>query len=201
MTIEFRSRLKIAYWPLFFLIRIVPTRPAHAQIPYRFEAFGSLGAAKYDASPDHKFNFGGGIGVRPFSRNVVLRGLGVEFQTNLTSGQSNLELPTRTSVTGDLLYQFSLRSVEPYVLIGTGFSSLGCYGLNEGCDPGARIRVGGFGLRIFFDRHVSFRPEFTVTEPLGRNPYFGGPGGAANHLYRASFGIGYHWGGSTKTKR
>jgi hypothetical protein len=46
-----------------------------APMPYRFKVFGTLGTAKYDASKDHKFNLGGGFGLRPFSTNAVFRGL------------------------------------------------------------------------------------------------------------------------------
>jgi hypothetical protein len=161
-------------------------------MPYRFEVFGNLGAAKYDASKDHKFNFGGGVGVRPFSGNAVLRGLGFEFEADHTSGQSTY-LPARKTATGDLLYHVSFKHTEPYVFIGMGGSTLGCYGLNLGCDQGVRVGVGGLGVRVFLIKRVSLRPEFRIFKPMGTNACILGPGGCAYNFYRASVGIGYHW--------
>jgi hypothetical protein len=166
---------------------------AEAQESYRFEAFGSIGAAKYDASKDHNFNFGGGLGVRPFSNGFLLRGVGFEFEADRTSGQSNLTLPARTTATGDVLYYFSFNRAEPYVFIGMGGSTLGCYGLNLGCDRGIRVGTGGIGVRIPLHNRVSMRPEFRILEPTGTNACVLGPGGCAKHFYRASFGIGYNW--------
>ena len=74
-----------------------------------------------------------------------------------------------------------------------GASTLGYYGLNVGCDPGIRVGIGGVGVRAFLNQRVSLRPEFRVWEPMGKNAYISGPGGAGKHLYRASFGVGYHW--------
>ena len=61
--------LSVAIW-------LLPPAAA-AQVRHAFEAFGSIGGVKYDASKSHEFNFGGGFDVRP----------------NRTSGESNLILP------------------------------------------------------------------------------------------------------------
>jgi len=193
--------LKFSIAALSIAIWVLPCGTA-AQVPHTFEAFGSIGGA--NLNHNNKFDFGGGFVVRPFSKNLTpLRGLGFEFEANRISGESPQLLakgiigtlyPARKTATGAVLYGYPLKRTEPYLLIGMGGSTLGCYGLNLGCDPGVRVGVGGLGLRAFLNERLSLRPEFRILEAMGSRGYFFGPGGAAaNYLYRTSIGIGDQW--------
>jgi hypothetical protein len=184
--------MKFSIAALSLAVLLLPCGAA-AQTPRMFEVFGNMGGAKYDASKIHELNLGGGFVLRPFSKNPpLIRGLGFEFEANRTAGES-VYPPARKTATGAVVYGFCFKRTEPYVLIGMGGSTLGCYGLNEGCDPGIRVGVGGIGLRLFANEHVSLRPEFRVFEAMGKNAYILGPGGAGYHLNRVSIGIGYQW--------
>jgi hypothetical protein len=180
---------------LFVIIFAVsPSMAQDVRMPYRFDVFGSLGGAKYDGTKIHELNFGGGFVVRPFSRKLSpLRGLGFEFEANRTSTDPGAFEPPRKTATGAVLYGYPLKHFEPYVLIGMGASTLGCYGLNLGCDQGIRVGVGGLGVRVFLNERVSLRPEFRAFEAMGSNAYIYGGSGFGKHLYRASIGIGYQF--------
>jgi hypothetical protein len=157
---------------------------AHAESPYRFEAFGSLGAAHYfdfaevifgGPSRGTGLNYGGGFGVRPFSvnRSRLLRMLGAEFEANGTRSSVNGVSFTQGYFTGNLLLHGSIGDVEPYFLIGGGVSHAG---------ETYRAADTGFGVKVFLTPRLSLRPEFRAffTEYIGN---FG----------RASFAVGYHW--------
>ena len=71
------------------LLLIVSCESATAQAPrkfqdsQRFEVFGSLGTSWYDSSSGQSFNFGGGVGWRPFGeRTRLLDGVGFELELN-----------------------------------------------------------------------------------------------------------------------
>jgi hypothetical protein len=74
------------------------------------------------------FNFGGGVGVRPFSpdRSPLLRMLGFEFEAN---GTRRVTLGNQTDTqgyfTGNVLFHASMGRVEPYLLMGGGVSRAG----------------------------------------------------------------------------
>ena len=185
--------MKFSVAALSVAVCLLP-RASAAQVLHTFEAFGSIGGAKYDGTKIHELNFGGGFDVRPFSKKLSpLRGLGFEFEANRTSTDPGAFEPPRKTATGAVLYGYPLKHIEPYVLIGMGGSTLGCYGLNQGCDPGIRVGVGGLGARVFLNERVSLRPEFRVFEAMGSNAYIFGASGFGKHLYRASIGFGYQF--------
>jgi hypothetical protein len=81
---------------------------------YRIEVFGSVGASEYIViwgPPARGINLGGGIGVRPFSqeRSWIIRGLGGEFEMNVTRGISNRIV--QSYYTGNLLYHLLLTNI------------------------------------------------------------------------------------------
>ena len=144
---------------------------------YRIEVFGSVGASEYIViwgPPARGINLGGGIGVRPFSqeRSWILRGLGGEFEMNVTRGISNRIV--QSYYLGNLLYHLPLSSAEPYILIGIG-------GSHEAGLTRQAADV-GLGVKVFTKSRLSLRPEIRIfgAEYLGS-------------FLRTSVGIGYRW--------
>src|SRR5712691_6699073 len=88
---------------------------AFAQSPPKVEVFGSIGMSWYDA-PSKRFNWGVGIGVRPFWPNPsLLRGIGFEFEGNRSS-QKDRFLDRQLIGSVNVLYHFQVRRTEPYFL-------------------------------------------------------------------------------------
>jgi hypothetical protein len=145
---------------------------------YRVEAFGSAGFSDYwviFGSPIHGFNFGGGVGVRPFSsdRSPFLRMLGFEFEANGTRATVGNETRIQSYFTGNILFHATLGHVEPYLVLGAGGSHAG------------ETRLAGdtgVGAKVFLSPRISLRPEFRVfsTEYLGS-------------IIRGSMAVGVHW--------
>lgn len=165
--------------PLLLLLLLAFGSVAAAQVPgYRGEVFGSAGFSEYViffGSPVHGFNFGGGIGVRPFGpdRSPFLRMLGFEFEANGTRATSGSETRIQGYFTGNVLFHATLGDVEPYLVLGAGASHAG------------ETRLAGdtgIGAKIFLNPRISLRPEFRVffTEYLGS-------------IIRGSVAVGVHW--------
>ena len=143
---------------------------------YRAELFGCIGMSAYlgTGPPVRGPNFAGGIGVRPFSadRSWLLRGIGAEFETNVTAATGS---PAQAYYTGNVLYHLPLRSfLEPYVVLGIGAS-------HEAGITHAAANL-GFGTKVFINRRLYVRPEVRGfgTEYLGS-------------FLRVCFGVGYCW--------
>lgn len=143
---------------------------ASAQSRYRTEVFGSVGVSAYLARS--RVNVGGGVGFRPFSadRSPFLRMLGLEVESNVTSGT----LGTVSCFTGNLLFHIPAGRTEPYLLAGLGASH------QRGLGTGGVIDVGA-GVKIFLTTRVSLRPELRAFAPVGST------------FARASVAVGYHW--------
>jgi hypothetical protein len=173
--------MKALALPVVWILWIAPV--AAAESPYRYEVFGSIGAAHYldlnvlgfGPNRGSSLNYGGGFGVRPFSVNRarILRMLGGEFEANGTRSSVNNVTSTQGYFTGNVLFHASIGDVEPYLLIGGGFSRAG---------ESHRAGNAGVGAKVFLSPRVSLRPEFRAffTEYLGN---FG----------RTSIAVGYHW--------
>src|SRR5262245_22994425 len=153
------------------------TTASPAQSRYRAEVFGSVGVADYSVilgPPIRPINFGGGVGLRPFSadRSPFLRMLGLEFESNATRS-TRYGTTTQSYFTGNLLFHASVGRAEPYLLLGGGASH------ERGTHRAGDV---GVGAKIFLTPQVSLRPELRgfVTEYLG-------------NFARYSVAVSYHW--------
>jgi hypothetical protein len=158
-----------------------------AQDVHRVEVFGSFGLSAYAdlfGPSSTAANFGGGIGVRPFSaEHKIAHRLGLEFEVDTESEKKytgGLFSPAKhsgnrqqTLVLGDVLYHFTDGKAQPYILASFGAAS----------SPSGNF-AGGLagGVKIFVARNVSLRPEFR----------FSGTSNAAISA-RGSMAVGFHW--------
>ena len=170
------------------MILFASVTQAHAQDSQRFEAFGSLGTSWYDSSSGQSFNFGGGVGWRPFGQSTrLLDGMGIELELN-HSFKRELVF-SRTIGTADFLYRFNVRRTEPYVLVGFGFSRTPAICTHVCGTPEEHwVQTAGAGVNIFLREHWALRPEIRafkgqLADYLGNHDYLG----------RASIALSYHW--------
>jgi hypothetical protein len=165
---------------LLLLITFSCASAVSAQEAYRGEIFGSIGVVRFDrfelstsSNLGTSVIFGGGAGLRPFSKASWWHRLGLEGEVNTfdagTRGTNML-----TTLTGNGVLHFSTGKVQPYVLLGFGrsFQSGGSAATGD---------LGG-GVKIFTNKHFSFRPEFRLfgTEEL-------------DAFIRGSVALSYHW--------
>jgi hypothetical protein len=161
---------------------------ASAQADYRVEVFGGIGVSKHDqffGGSSSAANFEVGVGLRPFSPNhCVWRGLGLQFSVDTESdkvfrssllGGSPVVVGSerRTMFFADVLYHFTNRRAQPYVLLGIGGSR---------ATVDATAAAVAAGVKIFANRRVSLRPELRVS----LDERFDG-------TVRGSVAIAYHW--------
>ena len=158
---------------------------------YKVELFGNVGYGKFylgDTTWGKGLDYGGGIGVRPFSRR--LHGLGFELQlAHIADKRSpSPDIASRLSasmVSGNVLYHFLGHNMtQPYLLFGLAnvkakYSySCGACIFNQDPETGQLIPIPykwetdgsklginlGAGLKIAITRHFSIRPEFLLTD-------------------------------------
>jgi opacity protein-like surface antigen len=178
---------------------------------YRVEVFGDVARGGF-YNGHHNWgkglDYGGGVGVRPFSGR--LRGLGFEVRTaRLASESDSAVLPAKfrsSLVAANGVYHFRGRSrAQAYVLGGVGVVSVAysrsCYECVFNVDPAtgkltpipwtedihatkAGINLGA-GLKIAVHRRVSIRPEILFVDTT--------PGSGWNWAWlRVQMGIGFH---------
>ena len=147
-----------------------------AQNPYRGEVFGSVGVVEnlvIFGTNTNDINFGGGVGVRPFSvdRSPFLRMLGFEIEANGARFPSGSTTPVY--LTGNVLVHLPLGRAEPYLVLGGGLAR------QEETHGAGDV---GVGAKIFVTPQVSLRPELRVflAEYVSSFP-------------RISVAVGYHW--------
>jgi len=181
--------------------------------PYRFEISGNIAHGRFNMGSHlwgSGFDYGGGLGVRPFSGR--LRGLGVEVQlARLKQGEeisatNSSDLDSRL-VSANALYHFRGRTrVQPYVLGGVGHVNLAysrrcgnCVTIGDPLtgplvpvpyewhttDSKMGITLGG-GLKVAINRHLSVRTELLVVNTTA------GSGGNYGWL-RLQTGVGFHF--------
>lgn len=157
-----------------------------------WEAFGFFGEAGTRSPTSYAFwdedrihTYGGGIGIRPFARDSLMRGFGAEFELSGWPEKPTIQL-ARIQYTGSVVYHFSDHRVEPYFLIGAGgFHVPGNSSPPIGApfrSTNAFVMTAGFGGQIFLSNRISIRVEYRAFWPRDETD-FG----------RGSIGLGYHW--------
>ena len=161
-------------------LTLVAATIASAETPYRTEVFGTLGAVqriRFFGPSENGFAYGGGFGIRPFpvDKPRILRMLGAEFEASAArySTTNNVTI-TQGFFTGSVLFHGSIGQVEPYLLLGGGFSRQG----------GRSHSMGemGFGAKLFLNSRFSLRPEIRIRA-----------GGILGDFVRETISVGYHW--------
>lgn len=181
---------------------------------YKAEIFGNIAHGRFyhgDNLWGKGADYGGGVGVRPFSGR--LRGFGFELQLAhlnqgvLTSTGSSKQLDSRLLM-GNVLYHFrSGARTQPYVFGGVGRVKVDYTHRCVDCvfdeDPitgelvsrgvtDSRAQAGktgvtlGGGLKIAVQRHLSIRPELLLVDTTGGSGWNWG-------WVRLQIGLGLHF--------
>ncbi|MEW6126659.1 MAG: porin family protein [Acidobacteriota bacterium] len=185
---------------LFFIFLTFSSTVLAQDYTPKGEVFGSIGGGKaYDdeGGIGSGLDFGGGVGYR-ITPKLQIEGAINTIRHERNFGSGVVFKGTGTFVSANLLYHFSTKQVQPYVIGGAGFVNHQNRSrfpedpfTPEVSSSGGAFNFGA-GLRVFLNKHISIRPEFRV--------FVGYPDSsrlrsveAPFSVLRGSVSVSYHW--------